>query len=79
MIPFDELCQALARWRTRNGMDNGPSALVPQPAFIAVTTEEILGEQATIISPNPLAGPRPADDTTNEIEIDNLVLDADDV
>ncbi len=26
MIPYDELCEALARYRTRHGMANGPSA-----------------------------------------------------
>jgi hypothetical protein len=26
MIPYAELCEALARWRTRQGLANGPSA-----------------------------------------------------
>ena len=79
MIPFEELCEALARWRSRNGMENGPSARPPQPAFVAVTTEEILGEQPTTVGANPLAAdPRTAHEQTNEIDVDSLVLDADD-
>ena len=30
MIPYEELCTALARWREKNGMTNGPSARPPQ-------------------------------------------------
>jgi hypothetical protein len=80
MIPFEELCDALARWRSRNGLVNGPSAKPPQAAFIAVTTEEILGEQPTTITANPLAAEaRPVQEHTNEIEVDSLILDADDI
>jgi hypothetical protein len=37
MISYEELCEALAGWRTRNGMANGPSAqptpgLSPSPS-----------------------------------------------
>jgi hypothetical protein len=28
LIPYQELCDALARWRSRNGLRNGPSATV---------------------------------------------------
>ena len=30
MIPYEELCTALARWREKNGLANGPSARPPQ-------------------------------------------------
>lgn len=30
MIPYEELCEALALWRGRNGLLNGPSAHPPQ-------------------------------------------------
>ncbi len=36
MIPYAELCEALARWRTRQGLANGPSAR-PSMSMPAVT------------------------------------------
>jgi hypothetical protein len=81
MIPFEELCDALARWRSRNGLANGPSAQPPKGAFVAVTTEEILAEQPTTITANPLSagGARPVQEHTNEIEVDSVFLDEDDI
>ena len=83
MIPFEELSEALSRWRGRNGLDNAPSgsAAGARAAFVSVTTEEILGEQPTTVTANPLAAvaSRPLQEHTNEIEIDSLILDADDV
>lgn len=35
MIPYEELCSALARWRERQGLANGPSAVPPQGAILA--------------------------------------------
>lgn len=80
MIPFEELCDALARWRDRNGLANGPSAKPPSAAFVAVTTEEIIGEQPTTITANPLADARPVSgqEHTAEVEVDQLIIDADD-
>jgi hypothetical protein len=34
MIPYEELCSALARWRERQGLANGPSAVPPQGAIL---------------------------------------------
>jgi hypothetical protein len=34
MIAYEELCEALARWRSRNGLQNGPSARPPQGAVV---------------------------------------------
>ena len=34
MIAYEELCEALARWRSRNGLENGPSARPPQGAVV---------------------------------------------
>jgi hypothetical protein len=31
MIPYEELCGALARWRDQRGLVNGPSANPPPP------------------------------------------------
>jgi hypothetical protein len=140
MIPYEELCSALAQWRERNGLANGPSARPPQgpvivpppPAPVAeapappagdstelvfaastssgfgdsVPTEEFLaGDGGTAITPAPyepeaevlydaeepeenaptglhfaatedgVPSPR---ETTNELELDDLVSDEDD-
>ena len=38
MIPYQELCDALAKWRSKNGLVNGPSASVRfQPSLTVVT------------------------------------------
>jgi hypothetical protein len=63
MIAYEELCDALARWRERNGLANGPSATMPKgpvrvptpPTFEAAQTEEMHVGQDTTIAPNPLA------------------------
>jgi hypothetical protein len=65
MIPYEELCDALARWRSRNGLANGPSAQVPPAAavippsaptsFETAHTDEHPGDGATTITANPLA------------------------
>src|SRR5262249_3218312 len=34
MIAYEELCEALARWRSRNGLENGPSARPPQGVVV---------------------------------------------
>jgi hypothetical protein len=69
MIPYEELCEALARWREKNGMLNGPSARPPQglvapppsPAPAADSTELIF---AASVSSGFGAGapPRPGED-----------------
>jgi hypothetical protein len=63
MIAYQELCDALARWREQHGMANGPSARMPQgpvvvpsvPTFEPAMTEEMHIEQPTTVGPNPLA------------------------
>jgi hypothetical protein len=77
MIPYDELCHALASWRERNGLANGPSARPPQGAVrttpparfggedTQLATEENVVEQQTSITINPLgplAGAAPSAD-----------------
>jgi hypothetical protein len=78
MIPYDELCASLARWREKNGLTNGPSARMPQgpvvaapppPAFEPAVTDEMAAGPPTTVGPNPLAAlaapPEPdADDPT---------------
>jgi hypothetical protein len=62
MIAYEELCDAQARWRSRNGLTNGPSAKVapaaavlqPASAFESAETDEHPGEGQTTVTPNPL-------------------------
>ena len=98
MIPYEELCEALARWRSRQGMVNGPSARPPQGAVLAApaaatpawtpAAAEVPG-QKTAVTPNPLgfaadgdlatdahapAPSLPGQDSTGEIDLDNVLL-----
>ncbi|MBI4509370.1 MAG: hypothetical protein HY698_07015 [Deltaproteobacteria bacterium] len=42
MIPYDELCESLTRWRLKNGMDGRVSTrvsrIVPLPGVVALPT-----------------------------------------
>jgi hypothetical protein len=69
MIPYDELCAALARWREKNGMTNGPSAHPPQglvtppPAAAPAAPAEASGELVFSASVSAGFGDRvPTDD-----------------
>jgi hypothetical protein len=67
MIAYQELCDALARWREQHGMANGPSARMPQgpvvvpslPTFEPSATEEMHFDQPTTVAPNPLVAADP--------------------
>jgi hypothetical protein len=49
MIPYQELCDALAQWRARNGLTSGPSARVRfQPAATVVTPSPDEGQVAFV-------------------------------
>ena len=65
MIPYQELCDALAKWRSQNGLTNGPSASVRfQPSLTVVTPSSppddgFLFDPPTIVTPASAAPPQP--------------------
>jgi hypothetical protein len=79
MIPFEELCDALAAWRSRNGLATG-TPMPREPVFVAVSTDEVASEQPTAVTASPLAAraaaPK-ADDPTGELDLDSLFVDDD--
>ncbi len=101
MIPYEELCEALAQWRSKNGLANGPSAKMPQgpviaappPAFAAAHTDESpLGAPDAVTASPPTApedpdaptgvhaaAPPEPGETTNEIELESMLVRDEDV
>ncbi len=78
MIPFEELSEALARWRARNGIQSQRSTPhVEPPAFVPSSTDEMMAAEPTAVTANPLAEVSPARESSSEFDLDSLFVDDD--
>ena len=71
MIPYEDLCAALATWRAGRGLANGPSATPPPP----LATTPMPPADKTVVAPAPptfVAGTiktAPADDGPTALHV----------
>lgn len=54
MIPYEELCSALAKWREKNGLTNGPSSRMPKGAVIVPLPHTSPGESPPAVDSGEL-------------------------
>lgn len=93
MIPYEDLCSALARWRSGRGLANGPSATPPPPlenppspgdrTVVAAAPPGFVAAPTLETAP-PDEGPTGlhvvAPETTGELDLDSMdVIDDEDV
>ena len=91
MIPYEDLCAALARWRAGRGLANGPSATPPAPLenptlpgdrTVVVAAPMAFAAATTLETAPPDDGPTglhdAAPERTGEVDLDSKdVLDED--
>ena len=86
MIPYEELCQALASWRVKNGLPTAAPPPPAPPAAVAVTMPppapavplKDLLQASPEPPPPPEAVPESSEtptETTNEIDITDVIDD----
>jgi hypothetical protein len=66
MIPYEELCDAIVRWRARQAGEEAP-APAPDAHAAAPDAPDVYGEPDEGVTPAPMA-----QETTNEIDIDGV-------